>query len=75
MLFMRKTTALPSAAEALPGRTKPIPTATSHFVSGNMQAARSRARRGGRRLLGHVPHGRRCTHKSLARNATLSRSL
>src|ERR1700692_2346943 len=29
MLFMRKTTALPSAAEALPGRTKPIPTATS----------------------------------------------
>ena len=34
MLFMRKTTALPSAAEALPGRTKPIPTATSHFVNG-----------------------------------------
>src|SRR5580658_9287780 len=32
MLFMRKTTALPSAAEALPGRTKPIP--TSHFVNG-----------------------------------------
>ena len=26
MLFMRKTTALPSAAEALPGRTQPIPT-------------------------------------------------
>jgi len=35
MLFMRKTTALPSAAEALPGRAKPIPTATSHFVSGH----------------------------------------
>src|ERR1700683_1811379 len=34
MLFMRKTTALPSAAEALPGRTGPIPTATSHFVNG-----------------------------------------
>jgi peptide-methionine (S)-S-oxide reductase len=27
MLFMRKTTALPSAAEALPGRSIPIPTA------------------------------------------------
>ena len=27
MLFMRKTTALPSAAEALPGRADPIPTA------------------------------------------------
>src|SRR6202161_4994087 len=34
MLFMRKTTALPSAAEALPGRTRPIPTATSHYVNG-----------------------------------------
>src|SRR3979490_2611781 len=34
MLFMRKTTALPSAAEALPGRATPIPTATSHFVNG-----------------------------------------
>src|SRR5882724_10279983 len=34
MFFMRKTTALPSAAEALPGRAKPIPTATSHFVNG-----------------------------------------
>ena len=33
MLFMRKTTALPSAAEALPGRTTPIPTATTHFVN------------------------------------------
>ena len=35
MLFMRKTTALPSAAEALPGRAKPIPTAASHFVNGH----------------------------------------
>ena len=35
MLFMRKTTALPSAAEALPGRAQPIPTATRHFVNGH----------------------------------------
>src|SRR5260370_40681592 len=34
MLFMRKTTALPSAAEALPGRANPIPTATTHFANG-----------------------------------------
>ncbi len=34
MFFMRKTTALPSAAEALPGRATPIPTATTHFVNG-----------------------------------------
>src|ERR1700738_2144655 len=34
MFFMRKTTALPSAAEALPGRDTPIPTATIHFVNG-----------------------------------------
>jgi peptide-methionine (S)-S-oxide reductase len=34
MLFMRKTTALPSAAEALPGRATPISTASSHFVNG-----------------------------------------
>src|SRR5882672_2694945 len=34
MLFMRKTTALPSAAEALPSRATPIPTATTHFVNG-----------------------------------------
>ena len=33
MLFMRKTTALPSADEALPGRTDPIPTAPRHFVN------------------------------------------
>jgi peptide-methionine (S)-S-oxide reductase len=35
MLFMRKTTTLPSAAEALPGRADSIPTATRHFVNGN----------------------------------------
>src|SRR5437667_4055089 len=34
MLFMRKTTALPNAAEALPGRATPIPTAKYHFVNG-----------------------------------------
>lgn len=35
MFFMRKSTAMPSAAEALPGRPTPIPTARTHFVSGN----------------------------------------
>src|ERR1700692_4481829 len=35
MLFMRKTTVLPSAAEALPGRAQPISTAKSHFVNGH----------------------------------------
>ncbi|MDA9499515.1 peptide-methionine (S)-S-oxide reductase MsrA [Bradyrhizobium sp. CCBAU 11357] len=34
MLFMRKTTALPSAADALPGRAQAIPSATTHFVNG-----------------------------------------
>ena len=34
MFFMRKTTALPSAAEALPGRSTPVPTAKTHFVNG-----------------------------------------
>ena len=34
MLFMRKTTTLPSATEALPGRADPLPTATRHFVNG-----------------------------------------
>ena len=34
MLFMRKTTALPTADEALPGRDTPIPTASRHFVNG-----------------------------------------
>jgi peptide-methionine (S)-S-oxide reductase len=35
MLFMRKTTALPTADEALPGRDTPIPTASRHFVNGH----------------------------------------
>jgi peptide-methionine (S)-S-oxide reductase len=35
MLFMRKTTTLPSAEEALSGRADPIPTATRHFVNGH----------------------------------------
>lgn len=34
MLLMRKKLELPSAAEALPGRATPIPTAERHFVSG-----------------------------------------
>src|SRR3954454_21218035 len=33
MLFMRKSTALPDAAEALPGRPAPLPTANRHFVN------------------------------------------
>ena len=35
MLFMRKSTTLPGADEALPGRADPIPTATRHFVNGH----------------------------------------
>ncbi len=35
MLFMRKSATLPSAADALPGRSEPIATATRHFVNGN----------------------------------------
>lgn len=35
MLFTRKSTTLPSAAEALPGRSDPIPTATRHFINGH----------------------------------------
>ncbi|WP_316168378.1 MULTISPECIES: peptide-methionine (S)-S-oxide reductase MsrA [unclassified Bradyrhizobium] len=35
MLFTRKATDLPSVAEALPGRSTPIPTATTHFVNGH----------------------------------------
>jgi peptide-methionine (S)-S-oxide reductase len=34
MFFMRKTTALPSASEALPGRDTPIATAKMHYVLG-----------------------------------------
>lgn len=36
MLFSRKTAALPSAADALPGRASPIPTAKYHFVNGHL---------------------------------------
>jgi peptide-methionine (S)-S-oxide reductase len=35
MWFTRKSLELPTAAEALPGRTTPIPTAKHHFVNGN----------------------------------------
>ncbi|MFN0192893.1 MAG: peptide-methionine (S)-S-oxide reductase MsrA [Aestuariivirga sp.] len=35
MFFARKRKDLPSAAEALPGRSSPIPTAATHFVNGN----------------------------------------
>ena len=34
MLFSRKGTELPTAANALPGRDKPIPTSDRHFVNG-----------------------------------------
>ncbi|MGJ5175223.1 peptide-methionine (S)-S-oxide reductase MsrA [Bradyrhizobium oligotrophicum] len=34
MFFTRKSLSLPTAADALPGRAQPIPTATSHFVNG-----------------------------------------
>jgi peptide-methionine (S)-S-oxide reductase len=32
MFMFKKTLAMPSAAEALPGREKPIPTAAEHFI-------------------------------------------
>lgn len=35
MLFMRKPVAMVTAADALPGRATPIPTATTHFVNGS----------------------------------------
>jgi peptide-methionine (S)-S-oxide reductase len=34
MFFMRKSLEIPSAADALPGRAVPLPTAKTHFVSG-----------------------------------------
>jgi len=34
MLFSRKPLALPTAETALPGRARPIPTASVHYVSG-----------------------------------------
>ena len=38
-MFFRKSLALPTAAEALPGRAAPIPTARTHFVNGRTLAA------------------------------------
>jgi len=35
MFMLRKKTAMPSAADALPGRTTPIPTADKHFINQN----------------------------------------
>lgn len=35
MLFAKKPTSIPTAAEALPGRAAAIPTAESHFVNGH----------------------------------------
>ncbi|ACI91687.1 methionine-S-sulfoxide reductase [Afipia carboxidovorans OM5] len=35
MFFARKPLAIPTAADALPGRPQPIPTAQSHFVNGH----------------------------------------
>ena len=35
MLFARKPLAIPTAAEALPGRATPLPTARTHFVNGH----------------------------------------
>ncbi len=34
MFFMRKPATIPGAADALPGRSEPIPTAETHFVHG-----------------------------------------
>ncbi len=36
--FLSKKTRLPAAAEALPGRSRPIPTAKTHFVNGHALA-------------------------------------
>ena len=35
MFMFKKSLTIPTAAEALPGRNTPIPTATSHFVNSN----------------------------------------
>jgi peptide-methionine (S)-S-oxide reductase len=59
MLFMRKTTALPSAAEALPGRATPIPTAKRHFVNGRQAAAALSARSGAGGVRARLLLGRR----------------
>src|SRR5690349_16863564 len=34
MFMFKKNLSMPSAAEALPGRAQPIPTASRHFVNG-----------------------------------------
>ncbi len=39
MNLFRKSTALPTAKEALPGRPNPIPTSEKHFVSGRLLKA------------------------------------
>jgi peptide-methionine (S)-S-oxide reductase len=44
MFMLRKKLSMPSAAEALPGRAEPIPTASRHFING-------------RRLKGPYPEG------------------
>jgi peptide-methionine (S)-S-oxide reductase len=35
MFFMRKSLEIPTAADALPGRAAPLPTAKTHFVNGH----------------------------------------
>jgi peptide-methionine (S)-S-oxide reductase len=35
MLFSRKSVEIPSAADALPGRSTPLPTASTHYVNGH----------------------------------------
>jgi peptide-methionine (S)-S-oxide reductase len=35
MLFARKSLEIPSAAEALPGRSTPLPTARTHYINGH----------------------------------------
>ena len=39
MLFSRKSIEIPSAADALPGRASPLPTAKTHFVNGHVLKA------------------------------------
>jgi peptide-methionine (S)-S-oxide reductase len=39
MLFSRKPLAMPTAADALPGRAAPIPTASTHYVNGEALSA------------------------------------
>ena len=59
MLFMRKTTALPSAAEALPGRATPIPTAKHPFRQRPPAAAALSRRPRDRRCSGSAASGAR----------------